>query len=132
LKSALAQALALQGDMAAALNLIDECLDQIERPAWQERVWLPEVLRLKAWMLMRQDRLDEGETLLRTAINSARRQRARSWELRAATTLAELLARRGQREAARELLAPIYDWFTEGFDTQDLIDARILLAALSA
>ena len=83
-------------------------------------------------MLMRQGRDEEAESLLRAAVDCARRQQARSWELRSATTLAELLARRGQREAARELLAPIYGWFTEGFDTNDLIDARILLADLSA
>jgi len=131
LKSALAQALALQGDMDAALNLIDECLDQVERPAWQERVWLAEILRLKGWMLMRQGRNEEAEALLLAAVACARRQQARSWELRSAVTLAELMARLGRRDAARELLAPIYGWFTEGFDTQDLIDARILLAELS-
>lgn len=132
MKSALAQALALQGDMDAALNVIDECLEQIERPAWQERVWLAEILRIKGWMLMRQRRSEEAETLLRAALDCARRQQAKSWELRSAMTLAELMAQRGQREAARELLAPIYAWFTEGFDTQDLIDAKILLADLSA
>ena len=104
----------------------------VERPAWQERVWLAEILRLKGWMLMRQGRTNEAETQLRAAIDCARRQQARSWELRAAMTLAELLAHRGQRADARELLAPIYNWFTEGFDTRDLIDAKILLADLSA
>lgn len=132
LKSALAQALALQGDMDTALNLIDECIEQIERPAWQERVWLAEILRLKGWMLMRQGRSDEAELQLRAAIDCARRQQAKSWELRSATTLAELLAHLGRRDAARELLAPIYNWFTEGFDTKDLIDAKALLDDLSA
>ena len=56
LKSALAEALALQGDLDAALHLIDECLEQIERPGWQERSHLAEVLRLKGWMLMRRGR----------------------------------------------------------------------------
>jgi len=131
LKSALAEAVALQGDLATALQLIDECIEQIERPACQERIWLAEVLRLKGWMLMRQGRDAEAETQLRAAVDCARQQGAKSWELRSATTLAALLARRGQRDAAREVLSPIYRWFTEGADTKDLIDARVLLEELS-
>ena len=131
LKSALAEALALQGDLDAALHLIDECLEQIERPGWQERSHLAEVLRLKGWMLMRQGRLAEAETQLRASIDWARQQQAKSWELRSSTTLAELLAEHGQRDAARELLAPIYNWFTEGFDTKDLKQAKGLLKELS-
>ncbi len=129
-KSALAEALALQGDLDGALHLIDECLEQIERPGWQERVWLAEVLRLKGWMLVRQGRSTEAEVQLRASIDCARQQQARSWELRSSTTLAELLVERGQRDAARELLAPIYNWFTEGFDTRDLRVARGLLESL--
>ncbi len=129
-KSALAEALALQGDLDAALRLIDECLEQIERPGWQERSHLAEVLRLKGWMLMRQGENDEAEVQLRASIEWAREQQAKSWELRSATTLAELLAGRGQRDAARELLAPIYGWFTEGFDTHDLKAAHRLLESL--
>lgn len=130
LKSALAEALALQGDLDVALLLIDESLEQIERPGWQERVHLAEILRLKGWMLMRQGRHEEAETQLRASIDWARQQQAKSWELRSSITLAELLAERGQRDAARELLAPIYSWFTEGFDTKDLVEARQLLEAL--
>lgn len=106
------------------------CLDQIERPGWHERVWLAETLRLKGWMLMRQGRLAEAEAQLRASIDWARRQQARSWELRSSTTLAGLLAARSQRDAARDLLAPIYDWFTEGFDTHDLKAARTTLESL--
>ncbi len=131
LKSALAEALALEGDLTAGLRLTDECLEQIERPGWQERVDLAEVLRLKGWMLMRQGKHEEAETRLRSSIDVARQQQARSWELRSSTTLAELLAERGQRNAARELLAPIYNWFTEGFDTHDLKQAKTLLDELS-
>jgi tetratricopeptide (TPR) repeat protein len=130
LKSALAEAIALQGELDAGLAMIDECLEQIERPGWQERSHLAEVLRLKGWMLVRRGRAAEAEAPLRAAIAWARRQEARSWELRAATTLAELLAARGERDAARELLAPIYGWFTEGLDTKDLRTARELLASL--
>jgi class 3 adenylate cyclase/tetratricopeptide (TPR) repeat protein len=130
LKSALAEALALKGDLDAALEMIDECLEQIERAGWQERSHLAEVLRLKAWMLMRQGRGQEAQTVLRASIDWARQQQAKSWELRSATTLAELLAERGERAAARDLLAPIYSWFTEGFDTRDLKAARTLLDSL--
>ncbi|HEY4187650.1 MAG TPA: adenylate/guanylate cyclase domain-containing protein [Polyangia bacterium] len=131
LKSALAEAVALEGDLNGALVLIDECLEQIERPAWQERLWLAELLRLKAWMLMRKGNDGEAETLLRASLDCARRQQAKSWELRGATTLATLLARTGRGDAARDLLAPIHGWFTEGFDTKDLREARALLDQLS-
>jgi ATP/maltotriose-dependent transcriptional regulator MalT len=110
--------------------LIDECLDQIERPGWQERSHLAEILRLKGWMLMRQGRAEEAETQLRASIAWARQQQAKSWELRSATTLAELLAERGQRDAAPQLLAPIYNRFTEGLGTRDLVAARNLLETL--
>lgn len=130
LKSALAEALALRGELDAALDLIDECLEQIHRPDWQERVWLPEVLRLKGWMHMSQGDDEEAETHLRVSIECAIAHQAKSWELRSATTLAGLLARQGRRDAARDVLAPVYGWFTEGFDTQDLIDARVLLDTL--
>ncbi|MGH9141072.1 MAG: AAA family ATPase [Vicinamibacterales bacterium] len=130
LKSALAETLALQGHLDAALVMIDECLEQIERPGWQERSHLAEVLRLKGWMLMQRGRADEAEIALRAAIDWAREQHARSWELRASTTLAELLDARGQRAAARQVLAPIYSWFTEGFGTHDLEAARELLESL--
>jgi predicted ATPase len=94
-------------------------------------VWLPEVLRLKGWMLLRQGKREEAESQLRASIDCARQQQAKSWELRSSTTLAELLAERGQRDVARELLTAIYNWFTEGFDTKDLKDARALLDGLS-
>jgi class 3 adenylate cyclase len=130
-KSALAQAVAIEGDLDGALQLIDECLEQIERPAWQEREWLPEVLRVKGSILARLGRHDDAESLLGRSIECARAQQARSWELRASTTLASLLSERGRRDEARALLAPIYGWFTEGFETPDLVDARILLEKLS-
>ena len=131
LKSALAEALALQGDLDGALHLIDECLEQIERPGWQERWPLAEVLRLKGWMLMRQGRGEEAEAQVRASVDVARQQEAKSWEPRSSVTLARLLVERGEREAARELLAPIYNWFTEGFDTKDLKEAKALLGELA-
>jgi predicted ATPase len=73
----------------------------------------------------------EAETLFGHALEIARRQEAKTFELRAATSLARLWQRQGKREDARALLAPLYAWFTEGFDTRDLQDARILLDELS-
>jgi predicted ATPase len=64
------------------------------------------------------------------ALEVAREQQAKLWELRAATSLARLWAEQGERQRARDLLAPIYGWFTEGFDTADLKDAKALLDEL--
>jgi predicted ATPase len=75
-------------------------------------------------------RLIEAEACFQQALTIAHRQQARSWELRAATSLARLWLQHGQRAEARALLAPIYGWFTEGFDTDDLQEARALLEAL--
>jgi len=73
----------------------------------------------------------EAERLFRTAIDTASRQQARSFELRATTSLARLLAKQGHRVEARTILAEIYNWFTEGFDTPDLNDAKALLDELN-
>ena len=73
----------------------------------------------------------QAETCFQQALDIARRQQAKSWELRAATSLARLWQRQRKRAEAHALLAPIYGWFTEGFDTADLQEARALLEALS-
>jgi len=87
---------------------------------------------LKGEILLLQRDPDQGqaERCLRTAIEIARRQKGKSWELRAATSLAALLDKQGERDEARALLAEIYNWFTEGFDTADLKDAGTLLEEL--
>ena len=72
----------------------------------------------------------EAESCFHRAIEIARSQKAKSWELRAATNLAGLWRDEGRTDEARELLAPVYDWFTEGFDTADLKDAKALLDEL--
>jgi predicted ATPase len=74
---------------------------------------------------------DQAEACLRRAIEVARAQDAKLWELRSATSLARLWADQGKRSQARDLLAPVYDWFTEGFDTPDLKDAKALLDELA-
>jgi Tfp pilus assembly protein FimV len=73
----------------------------------------------------------EAEESFLSAIRVAREQKSRSWELRATTSLARMWQRRGRDEQAREMLSQIYNWFTEGFDTADLKDARALLEELS-
>jgi predicted ATPase len=73
----------------------------------------------------------EVERHYRQAIDLARQQQARSWELRAAVSLGRLWQERGRREDARQMLAETYGWFSEGFDTADLQEARALLDALS-
>jgi predicted ATPase len=73
----------------------------------------------------------EAEASLERAIEVAQRQQAKSWELRASTSRARLRQRQGRREEARALLAEIYGWFTEGFDTPDLVEARTLIEELS-
>lgn len=74
---------------------------------------------------------DQAETCFRQALTLARGQQAQSWELRAAVSLARLWQQQGKQAEARALLAPVYGWFTEGFDTADLLEARALLEALA-
>jgi class 3 adenylate cyclase/predicted ATPase len=90
--------------------------------------------RLRAEILLDIDgnAVDEAEALFGRSLEIARRQEAKWFELRAATSLARLWQRQGKRDAARDLLAPVYAWFTEGFDTKDLKDAKALLEALGA
>ena len=76
-------------------------------------------------------KVQEAERCLRTAIEIAREQSAKSWELRATRSLARLLDKQCRRDEARSMLAEIYGWFTEGFDTADLKDAKALLDELS-
>jgi predicted ATPase len=98
----------------------------------EERWWEAEVHRLRGILLLRQTvaQPEEAETWLRRALDVARRQEAKSLELRAATSLARLWQQQGKRADAHQLLAEVYDWFTEGFDTADLQEARALLDTL--
>jgi predicted ATPase len=99
----------------------------------EERWWAAEVARLRGVLLLRQPGTPqaEAETRLRRALDVARRQEAKSLELRAAMSLSRLWQQQGRRDEARALLAPIYGWFTEGFDTADLQEAKALLDALA-
>jgi predicted ATPase len=129
----MAEALGRAGRIAEGLAAVDEAL------AWAERTggrWaISEVLRLKGELFLLQGA--QGATAVaedhfRQALDWARRQGALSWELRAATSLARLLSHQGRSAEATALLRPVYDRFTEGFDTADLRAAKALLDALAA
>ena len=131
LKTFLAEAMALTGDLDNALVLIDQVIAQVERPGWEERLRYAETLRLKGWMLSLKGDLDGAERNFLASLDWARRQQAKMWELRTSTSLARLWQSQGKRQDAYELLAPVYGWFTEGFDTKDLQDAKTLLDELT-
>jgi predicted ATPase len=103
-------------------------VEQQEEPWWEA-----EVCRLRGVLLLRQPGTSqaEAEAWLQRALDVARRQEAKSLELRAAMGLSRLWQQQGKRQVAHDLLAPIYGWFTEGFDTADLQEARALLDALA-
>jgi class 3 adenylate cyclase/tetratricopeptide (TPR) repeat protein len=114
-----------------ALGAIDEALAVIEETG--QRAFEAEVHRINGELLLARNslRIARAEEGFRTAIEIARRQKAKSWELRATTSLARLLRDTGLRQEARATLSEIYNWFTEGFDTADLKDAKALLEELS-
>jgi hypothetical protein len=113
-----------------ALHFIDACLEQLS----QSSAHLPEaeLCRIKGELLgsASPSNLADSEHWLRRAVETSQRQGARWYELRATTSLVRLLAKQGRREEARGMLSEIYDWFTEGFDTADLKDAKALLDEL--
>ena len=125
----LAEGLARQGDRAAALAALREGLQIAD--ATGEHNWDAELHRLTGTVLLAESNLDEGQACLQQAIRIAQAQHAKSLELRAARDLARLWGEQGRRAEARDLLAPVYGWFTEGFDTADLKEAKTLLDQLA-
>jgi predicted ATPase len=97
-----------------------------------EHWFTAELNRLKGQLLLRQGHAEAAEELYRKALSIAREQDAKLWELRAAASLARLRRDQGERAEARDLLAPVYGWFTEGFDCADLKEAKALLDELAA
>jgi predicted ATPase len=99
----------------------------------EEYCHLPELYRLRGKLLLKKEDSNAGDAqrCFEQAMEIARKQSAKSFELRATTSLARLLASQGRRDEARTMLADIYNWFTEGFDTADLKDAKALLDELS-
>jgi TOMM system kinase/cyclase fusion protein len=128
----LAEAHGTMGQSEAGLTVLAEALALVDTTG--ERWYEPELYRLKGDLLLQQssDNAAEAETCFHQALDVARNQQAKSLELRAATSLARFWQQQGKRTKARELLAPIYGWFTEGFDTADLQDAKALLDKLGA
>ena len=127
---ALGDVYARNGQLEESLSTLDEALNLIDETS--EHHWESEIYRLRGKTLQLMDDDQGAEANFRQAVDIARGQNAKSWELRAATDLARLWYHQGKTEQARQVLAEIYDWFTEGFDTPDLVAARILLEELES
>jgi predicted ATPase len=111
--------------------VLEEALEAL--PTAEDHFYEAEVYRLKGALLLARsvEQHAEAATCLRQALDIARQQQAKSLELRAAMSLSRLWQQQGKQAEARALLAPIYGWFTEGFDTADLQDAKALLEELA-
>jgi predicted ATPase len=127
----LAEAAGYAGQVDEGLRVLAEALAAFEANGQDD--WRAEAYRLQGALLLRQVVPDavQAEACFQQALTIARRQQAKSWELRAAMSLARLWQQQGQRAEAYELLAPIYGWFTEGLDTADLQEAEALLEELT-
>jgi class 3 adenylate cyclase/predicted ATPase len=130
--SHLAMAYAELGQPDDAWRCIDDAIETIERS--KERWGEAEVHRIAGEIALKSSQLDaaKAEGYFERALGVACQQRAKSWELRAAMSMARLWRDQGKRDEARDLLAPVYGWFTEGFDTRDLKEAKALLDELSS
>ena len=125
-------------DVAAHLGHLDDGLQALAEAhtlveQHEERWWEAEVCRLRGVLLLRQTETPQAEAAacFQRALDVARRQEAKSLELRAAMSLSRLWQQQGKRVEAYELLTPVYGWFTEGFDTADLQEAKALLEELT-
>jgi predicted ATPase len=124
----LAAAAEIAGQGEKALALLDDALELGERT---DGPWLAaELNRCKGQVLLRQGNSESAEELFRKALNTAAQQKAKLWELRAAVSLARLRRDQNRRAEARDLLVPVYSWFTEGFETPDLKEAKAVLDTL--
>jgi predicted ATPase/DNA-binding winged helix-turn-helix (wHTH) protein len=126
----LAEVYGIMGQPEAGLTVLTEALALVAHTG--VRLWEAELYRLKGALLVQQSAATQGEaaTCFQHALALAQNHHAKAWELRAATSLARLWQQQGQRAEAYALLAPVYGWFTEGFDTADLQEAKALLEAL--
>ena len=125
----LARACEIAGQVEDALTQLDYALQIVERTG--ERWFAAELNRHKGELLLRQGHTEAAEELYRKALSIAREQEAKLWELRAAMSLARLRRDQRRHAEARNLLAPVYGWFTEGFGTPDLKEAKVLLDELA-
>jgi predicted ATPase len=112
-----------------AWRCIGEATTMIE--AANERWWEADINRTAGEIALLSSQPAKAQTHFEKALAVARSQQAKSWELRAAMSLARLWREQGKVQQAHELLAPVYGWFTEGFDTRDLMDAKTLLKSLA-
>jgi predicted ATPase len=130
--SDLARSYANSGRFDDAWRCIDEAMMAVETT--KEKWWEAEINRVAGEIALKSPEGDaaKAEAYFERALAVARQQQAKSWELRAAVSLARLWRDRGKPQQARELLDPVYDWFTEGFDTLDLREAKALLDELHA
>jgi predicted ATPase len=126
----LARACEIAEQIDEALTLLDDALQIVERSG--ERWFEAELNKHKGQMLQRRGHPEAAEELYHKALSIAQEQEAKLWELRAALSLARLRRDQGRSAEALDLLAPVYCWFTEGFDTPDLKDAKALLEAIDA
>jgi predicted ATPase len=124
----LARACEIAGQVEEAVTQLDDALQIVERTG--ERWFAAELHRHKGQLLLRQGHTEAAEELYRKALGIAEEQEAKLWELRAAMSLARLRRDQGRPTEGRDLLAPVYGWFTEGFDTADLKEAKALLDEL--
>jgi class 3 adenylate cyclase/predicted ATPase len=126
----LAEACGTVGQLDEGLRALEEALAAVQHN--EEHHYEAEVYRLKGELLLQEPpaHQEEAEEHFHQALAVARRRQAKSWELRAAMSLSRLWQQQGKHDEARELLAPVYGWFTEGFDTADLQEAKALLEAL--
>jgi class 3 adenylate cyclase/predicted ATPase len=131
IRGVLAEGLARSDKIEEGLEVCNDVLAEIEQPECRECWCYAELLRLKGWMLSLKGDVRGGERSYGTSLEWARQQQAKSWELRASMSLARLWRDQGKVQQARELLGPVYGWFTEGFDTRDLKEAKTLLDELA-
>ena len=124
----LARACEIVGEIEEGRALFDDALQVVERTG--ERWFAAELNRHKGHLLLRQRHVEAAQELYREALTIAREQQAKLWELRASMSLARLRRDQGREADARDLLMPVYGWFTEGFDTRDLKEAKALLDEL--
>jgi class 3 adenylate cyclase/predicted ATPase len=125
----LARACKIAGQIEEALTLLDDALQIVERTG--ERWFEAELNRQKGELLQRQGQSEPAAEQYRNALRIAEEQGAKLWELRAALSLARTRSNQDRQAEARDLLAPVYGWFIEGFATQDLKEAKALLEALN-
>jgi predicted ATPase len=126
----LARTSEITGKIEESLTLMDDALQIVERTG--ECWFAAELYRQKGQLLLREGHSEAADELYRKALSIGVEQEAKLWELRAAASLARLRRDQGRHVEARDLLAPVFGWFTEGFDTPDLKDAKMLLDALNA